>query len=196
MAKRLRKPPRPVTPGVRVGTKRRDMRWQAEGQEWDSRLEYEVFRVYRDAGYNIRRCTAEDSVRYTRPVRNGVCNACGAVSVDSVHSYTADFFVFAGPKAEGGQSAAADAAVASAGHYLEVKGYLRADRRSLLRALRKARPDVDLRLIAQRDYRVTKTATLTQWARRYLRCPAILWNGGVPDWSDSLPTAADKGSKK
>lgn len=183
MAKRVRKPAAPVTPGQRVGTKRRDMRWEAEGQTWDSRLEYEVYRVYRDAGYDIRRCTEQDSVRYTRPVRNGLCNGCGSNEVDSVHSYTADFFVSANQKATGQQPSGNATPVAAAGHYLEVKGYLRADRRSLLRALRKARPDVDMRLIAQRDYKVTRTATLTQWARKYLRCPSALWTGAVPDWS-------------
>lgn len=179
MARTVRKPKAPVTPGRRIGTKRRDMRWEAEGQVWDSRFEYEVFRGYRDAGIKIRRCTEADSLRYTAPVRNGVCTECHSRGVVTEHTYTPDFFVSVG---EANARGAANTGVSSPGYYLEVKGYLRADRRSLLRALRKALPDVDLRLIAQRDYRVTKQLNLIGWAGKFLKCPAVVWSGGVPRW--------------
>ncbi len=157
---------RPPTPGRRVGTKHRDMRWEAEGQIWDSRFEYEVFRVYRYKGIDIRRCTAQDSLRYTRPVRNAECTACGADSVVTTHTYTPDFFVSTGD--EHGKRT---------GYYLEVKGYLRADRRSLLRALRKERKDVDLRVLCQRDYQITDKHTLVTWCEQYLKCPCHVWRG-------------------
>src|SRR5690348_8060904 len=83
-------------PGHRVGTKRRDMRWQDEsGEVWDSRFEYEVYRGYKAAGLSIRRCTEADSIRYTRQVRNGVCRKCNSNSVVTEHTYTPDFFISA-----------------------------------------------------------------------------------------------------
>lgn len=182
MAKRLRRA-KAVTPGQRVGTKRRDMRWEAEGEVWDSRFEYEVFRGYRDAGWTVRRCTEADSLTYTRPVRNGVCGKCNSEEVASRHSYQPDLFVSPGPAQQGRKgSTAVDE---PAGYFVEAKGYLRADRRSLLRALRKARPDVDLRLVCQRDYRVSAKHSLISWARTFLKCPAAVWTGGPPEWPTS-----------
>lgn len=171
---------KPVVPGKRVGTKHRDMRWLApDGTEWDSRFEYEVYLVHRNAGINIRKCRSpEDSAAYARSVRNGVCGECGSDQVSTSHSYTPDFSVV--PEDPGQLSALAkDGGV----FVIECKGYLRAERRSLLRALVKARPDLPLRILVQRDYKVTKSLTITEWVRKFLKRPVAIWRGSVPDWS-------------
>lgn len=158
-------------PGKRVGTKRRDMRWLApDGVEWDSRFEYEVFRAHEQAGLRVRRCGPEDRVSYTRPVRNAVCGGCGSARVVTTHIYTPDLSVDPDEGLDGT-------------YVVECKGYLRAERRSLLRALVKARPDLRLRLIVQRDYPINKRGTtITEWARKFLKVPVAVWRGTPPDW--------------
>lgn len=176
MARRIRADAKAVTPGYKVGTKRRDMRWMApDGVEWDSKLEYEVFLAYQKEGKNVRRAGEEDRLFYTSPVRNGACTQCDSCEVVQRHSYTPDLHVGAEDNRERG-------GLQAASHYVEVKGYLRAEQRSLLRSLRKARPDVDLRLIVQRDFKVTSKLTLTEWARKYLRVRVVVWSGRVPTW--------------
>lgn len=154
------------------------MRWLApDGTVWASRFEYGVFLGYKAAGYEVRKCGAEDSVSYQRSVRNGVCGECGSARVATAHSYTPDLSV--DPK-DGGQRKP----VGDVGPYVvECKGYLRGDRRSLLRALRKARPDMPLRLIVQRDYPVTKSLSIVEWARKFLKLPVAVWTGEPPAWS-------------
>jgi hypothetical protein len=151
------------------------MRWMApDGTEWDSKFEYEVFLTYQKAGLNVRRTTEQDSLLYTRAVRNGACTKCGSCEVVSRHSYTPDLHVSAEDNREQG-------GLQATSHYEEVKGYLRAEQRSLLRALRKARPDVDLRAVVQKDYKVGK-GTVCQWFRKYLKMPCVVWTGEVPKW--------------
>lgn len=157
------------------------MRWEApDGTVWASKFEFEVFLGYQRAGIKVRKTTEHDSVRYTRPVRGGVCTKCTAREVVSEHRYTPDLLVV--QETPGG----AAEQVAEAGDYcLEAKGYLRAERRSLLRALCKERRDLRLRLLVQRDYRVTKSLTLTEWARKYLRIPVAVWTGQFPiQWKE------------
>lgn len=177
MARRVRAASaKEVIPGHKVGVKRRDMRWSApDGTEWDSKFEYAVFLGYKEAGLDVRRTTEQDSLFYTRPVRNGACTKCDSCEVVSRHRYTPD--LYAGSKDDRQRSG-----LQAPGYYVEAKGYLRAEQRSLLRALRKARPDVDLRLIVQRDYKVTSKLTITEWARKYLRVRAVVWTGRVPTW--------------
>jgi len=163
-------------PGRKIGTKRRDMRWLApDNTEWDSKLEYAVFLAYKAAGINVRRATEEDRLFYTSPIRNGACTECDSCKVVQRHSYLPDFSVSSeDDRQRGGLQAAS--------HLVEVKGYLRAEQRSLLRSLRKARPDVDLRFIFERDYHVTSKLSVTEWAKKYLRVRATVWNGTVPEW--------------
>lgn len=161
--------------GSRIGTKRRDMRWKSpDGEIWASRFEYSVYFTLKEKGFNVRRTNAEqDSMGYTAPVRNGECTACASTAVVTNHVYTPDLFVN-----QGGQGGG------SAGYYIEAKGYLRAPQRSLIRAFRKARPDVDLRFVVQADYKVGKS-TISGWVARYLRCKVHVWNGNLPgSWSD------------
>jgi hypothetical protein len=161
--------------GSRIGTKHRDMRWKSpDGEVWASRFEYSVFFTLKEKGFNVRRTNAEqDRMAYTAPVRNGVCEACASTAVVTNHFYTPDLFVSQGDQSGG-----------PAGYYIEAKGYLRAPQRSLIRAFRKARPDVDLRFVVQSDYKVGKS-TVSGWITRYLRSKVHVWNGNLPgSWSD------------
>lgn len=173
MGRTRTKVPKAATPGERTGTKRRDTRWTAPDQSvWASRFEYEVYLALKAQGYEVRKTTEKDSLRYTHPVRNGRCLQCGSGRVVSEHSYTPDLFVSTGRAADNQPS----------GYYLEVKGYLRAPRRALLRSFHKARPDIDIRFIAQRDYAVGAT-TLTGWAKKFLKSPVHIWDGKLPaEW--------------
>jgi hypothetical protein len=150
------------------------MRWQAEdGTVWASRFEYAVYSSLRERGVNVRRATAEDRLVYTHAVRNGVCKQCGSHSVVTERTYTPDLFI---------HPAARTKTDKHVGYLVEAKGYLRGDRRALLRSVRKAWPNVDLRLVIQRDYPVGKS-TLAGWATKYLKVPVHVWNGDIPeDW--------------
>ena len=160
---------KPAIAGQRIGTKKSDMRWLApDGTVWASRFEYAVYSTLKEKGYDVRKTTEQDSMAYTSPVRNGRCIRCSSDCVVEDRSYTPDLFVV--PR--GGNDAA--------GYYLEAKGYLRAERRSLLRAFRKTGPACDLRLVVQRDYKVGKS-TLVGWAERLLKVPVFVWDGDLPE---------------
>lgn len=156
------------------------MRWQdPDGTVWASKFEYEVFATLREKGYAVTKTSPEDSLPYASDVKQGRCLECGSKRVVQERSYTPDLFVHTSPSAGGGVQ---DSGRIRTGYYIEAKGYLRADRRKLLRCFRKANPDVDLRLVAQRDYKVGK-GTLSSWAVKYLKVPVHIWNGGLPnDW--------------
>src|SRR5271170_8035301 len=86
--------------GRRMGTKRRDMRWLSpDGQEWDSKLEAEVYESLHKAGYTrVRRTRSgrpgeeSDTFVYTVPVRNASCDVCKSTAVSKRRTYTADFY--------------------------------------------------------------------------------------------------------
>lgn len=148
------------------------MRWEApDGTIWASRFEYGVFLGYRRAGIAVRKCGEQDRVDYTSPVRNATCGECGASSVATAHGYTPDLFI--DQKEHRQRKILGDAET----YFAECKGYLRGDRRSLLRALCKARPDLRLRFIIERDYKVTKQLTIAEWITKYLRRPVAVWTG-------------------
>src|SRR5580765_855016 len=90
-----------TTPGKRTGTKRSDFRWTApDGTIWASRFEYEVFVALKEQGYEVRKTTKEDSLRYTSGIVSGKCAECGSGRVVQERSFTADLFVSTedGPK--------------------------------------------------------------------------------------------------
>lgn len=178
--KRKRKA-RPATLGSRAGHKRSDMRWvDPTGKTWASRFEYEVFLglqagVY-NSGSSVSPCVSGvDSFTYTNPVRLASCDDCGSAKVIQTRTYTPDFRVYS--QASVSRSGAEVRSV----YYIEAKGYLRAERRRLLRAFRNARPDIDLRMVVERDYKVTSKLTIVQWARRYLKLPCVVWTGKLPE---------------
>ena len=164
---------KPATPGRRVGTKDRDMRWEAPGGVvWSSRYEYELFLQLKEQGYNVRKTDEKDSLSYTSPVRGGRCLQCSSGKVVQEHVYTPDLSV-----GEQSPSAKPGSKDGNRDYCIEAKGYLRGPRRALLRHFRKARPGVDLRLVVQRDYRVSAKATITEWATKYLKVPVVVWPG-------------------
>lgn len=153
------------------------MRWQSpDGTIWASRFEYEVFLALGEqldaSGRTVTpTCRGGDhTFVYTDKVAGAACEHCGSTDIGKARSYTPDFFVHrkAGVLADGG------------GYYIEAKGFIRSERRRLLRAFRRARPDIDLRLLLQRDYKVTSSLTMLQWCEKYLKCPAEVWRGKLP----------------
>jgi hypothetical protein len=175
---RPRKAKPPPIAGERVGTKRSDMRWQSpDGSVWASRFEYAVYSALKDKGYDVRKTTEQDRMAYTSPVVNGKCTVCAADRVVTERHYTPDLFVVS----RSGTTADPEDP-SRRGYYIEAKGYLRGDRRSLLRAFRKSGPNCDLRMVVQRDYKVGKS-TLVGWATRLLKVPVTIWTGDLPeDW--------------
>jgi hypothetical protein len=152
------------------------MRWKTpDGVVWDSKFEAEIFDAYQRAGFQVRKCGAADCLPYTSTVRGASCLQCGSGAVVQAHRYTPDLFIAA--KDAGQSEAVGDG---DGAYFVECKGFLRAERRSLLRAFCKAQPDLPLRLVLQRDYKVTPKLTISEWAIKYLRIPVAVWTGQPP----------------
>jgi hypothetical protein len=163
------------------------MRWLSpDGQEWDSKFEWQVYESLHKSGQTTIRRTGKayaagqsDTFVYTMPVRDATCNACQSTEVSKRRQYTPDLCA---PDAHHGD----DRSYSHSGFYIEIKGYLRAEQRSLLRAFCKARPDIDLRFILQRDFKVG-TGTAVSWITKYLKRPVTVWRGRLPDeWLRSV----------
>lgn len=185
-----RKPKRIPTAGRRVGTKRRDMRWESpDGALWDSRFEYEVHDGFqRSASRGKVRRTEQggrDTFSYSVPVRNATCDSCGQAKVSKHRHLTPDLF-HDGTDANGHKGS----------YFIETKGYLRAAERSLLRAFCKARQDVSLRILYQRDFPVSKSLTITQWTAKFLKIPFAVWPGNADALRWVMPVKAKAKRKK
>jgi hypothetical protein len=165
------------TAGRRVGTKKRDMRWEVDGEIWASKFEFEVYDgLSKQLGSGqIRRCTEEDQLDYQSQCKNSNCAECGSNRVVQRRKFTPDLFVVSPSAAGRGNK--------QSGYFIEAKGYLRADRRTLLRDFVKCHPNLDLRFVIEKDYKATSTLSLGQWIDRYLKKRWIVWNGRLPkDW--------------
>lgn len=175
---------KPVNYGHRTGTKRSDRHWtDPEGNIWDSRYEYLVFRAYAEVkGLNVRRTTKSDTMAFVLSIARGQCLACGATTVGQQRTYTPDLHV-----------TPSDTEPQAEPYYIEAKGYLRPKERSLLRAFYKAHPDAPVRFLLQRDFpagaksKVTGTrSSIVQWFAKFLpQFKVVVWNGKVPkddDW--------------
>lgn len=161
------------------------MRWLSpDGQEWDSKFEWQVYESLHKSGSGVQRAAKgkpgeSDTFVYTMPVRDATCDACQSTEVSKRRQYSPDLR-FA--HAHHGD----DRSYSHSGFYIEVKGYLRAEQRSLLRAFCKARPDIDLRFILQRDFKIG-AGTAVSWITRYLKRPVTVWRGRLPDeWLRSV----------
>lgn len=168
---------------------RYDRRWEVNGETWDSRLEYEIYKKAKDEGIPIRRTikgkpdtSGSDTLAYWHPTRGGSCKACRSVEIGQLRQFTADLLYNSQVYSSGaGEEAPED----SRGErfYTEIKGYLRAPQRALLRSFVKARKDIDLRIIYQHDFRVTATSSISDWTRKCLKIPYAIWNGKWPtEW--------------
>lgn len=175
---------KPVTAGSRVGTKHSDMRWQApDGTIWASRLEYEVYEEARRSGEPVRRCVPgtpdkSDTFSYWHSGRSLTCKTCGSAEVGSLRRYTADLFQDSSSCKRAGDEGNQEAQ--SNGYYVDIKGYLRGPRRTLLRSFCKRRPDVDLRILLQRDFKISKLTTAAGWINKTLKIPYAIWDGKWP----------------
>jgi hypothetical protein len=172
--------------GKRAGTKRSDRHWiDPEGNIWDSRYEYLVWRAYAAAKVNIRRATKSDTFSFVLAIKRGKCGACGSDQVGQQRTYTPDFHV-----------AADNSEPQAVGYYIEAKGYLRPKERALLRAFYKANPDAPVRFLLQRDFpagakskRTGERSSIVQWFHKFLpNAKLAIWNGAVPnDWKSATP---------
>src|ERR1700761_3018185 len=81
--------------GTKVGTKRKDMRFLSpEGEEWDSKFEWQGFEGARRAGIKLIRCDkdgASDTLSYFHSVRGTSCADCGSSRVGKLRRLTFDF---------------------------------------------------------------------------------------------------------
>jgi hypothetical protein len=167
--------PRFSVRGNRVGTKRSDRRWEADGELWDSRFEYIFYTTAKKALLPIERCTESDTLSFTLPIRGGKCGACGSASVSQQRTYTPDF-----------RLVSYNSERKAVYHYIETKGYLRAKERSLLRSFYQAHPDLGLSFILQRSYRVTKPSrsgdgSIVAWLTKFLpNVKVYVWTGIIP----------------
>lgn len=156
------------------------MRWLTpDGQQWASRFEATVFDgVSKQLGEGrVRRCTEQDQMGYTRVVPRSECAKCGSSTVVQRRKITTDFLVVpaqvsSGPDKQGG-------------YFIEVKGFVRANRRALFRDFIKCYPNLDLRFVLERDYVISKASGLTLggWITKYLKRPWCVWRGQLPaEW--------------
>ena len=174
--------------GHRVGTKRSDRRWEDDNGVWASKLEADIFASLRgNPSVTVRRCEPGscDTVEYQSPVRSGKCLACGHRTVVQVRTYTPDFFVVPrnGPT--------------TAGYHVEIKGYLSAADRTILRDVKAAWPNLDLRVLLQRDGKCTPTKSRVEWTLYTLKAPVAVWDGRMiwtlpQGYNDGKPTTTTR----
>lgn len=182
-----------VIPG-RIGTKRSDYRFRApDGTEWDSRFEWQVTNGLVKMGYPVEKCTkgGDHTVSYIQRVRGGTCAACGSNLVGKRRTYTPDLF-------HDPDCATGTPARDSEKFWIEVKGYLRSEERSLLRSLCTERPDLDLRFIYQRDFPISRRSGtgIVEWTKSCLKKHAAVWKNEPIDWSQHEPEARKAHKKR
>lgn len=142
-----------------------------DGSVWDSLFEYKVYlRLADEDGIRTRRTvpgSGDTFIYFDRP-RSAICRNCGSDQVVQQRSYTPDLFC------DPVQHSVQDRLDRDT--WVEAKGYLRGHDRRLLRCFVKERPDVNLWIIFQRDYYVTKPTAkrpgglrITEWAAKYLK---------------------------
>jgi hypothetical protein len=171
MAKRIPKAKKVPLAGKRVGAKRSDLRWEAEGEIWASPFEYKVYDHLRANGRTIRRADERDKLTYNTPVKQGRCTQCNSCSIVQERTYTPDLVVVQGERRE--------EAIGRV-YFIETKGYFDGPKRNLFRQVKSQHTSIDLRLLASSDHWVTKGKTrLSDWAKRF-KIPFALWKDGMP----------------
>lgn len=129
-----------------------------QGRRWDSKFEWRIADWCERNGVEY---TAQPrSFDYGTPVANAKCVGCGSTKIVKSRSYTPDFLL------------------AGQDYYIEAKGYLRPDARSLLQHFAKARPDVPIRFVFQenKSLPLKRTPDYRSWGEKY--------GVGVMIWSD------------
>lgn len=91
---------------------------------------------------------------WVRKITSGKCLSCGHSEVGQQCDYTPDFRINRGQRT----------------FFIEVKGYLDGPDRTKLRAIKAQYPDLDIRIVFQRDNPIKGTKNKTrysEWARKY-----------------------------
>ena len=162
----------------RVGRKRADRRWiSPDGQEWDSKFEWQVWQGLVENGYKVRRCDERDRFAYRDRIAQAECGSCGSSECFKARTYTPDLFLYSSGRTRKTGS--------PAGFYVEIKGYFSPQKRRLFRCFTKDRPDVDVRFILYGNpYTKRGGLRLTEYFDRYLKAvPYHVWNGNIPqEW--------------
>jgi len=159
----------------KIGFKRSDRRYRSDdGQEWDSRFEWQVWDGLRSAGYDVRRATEDDSIGYHTQVKQGRCLECGSVSVLQDRIYTPDLYVagLKGKRASSGSS-----------YYVECKGYFPADKRNLFRSVANQATGIDLRIVFPKEIRLKGTTkTNVEYIQAFCKTIKVgIWNKETGD---------------
>lgn len=153
----------------KVGTKRADRRVvDSDGVEWASEFERKVYERLRACGADIRKCDKSDSLTYSEAKPRCVCLDCGGNRVVQERIYTPDLFVITQRSPRG--------------FYLETKGYFPAPKRRLFKDFIKAREDIDVRILFERDNRAPKSKLrYTEYCARYFKIPCAAGVDNVED---------------
>jgi hypothetical protein len=106
-----------------------------------------------------------ETFSYLSTVRGGVCMACGSKKCGKSRQYTPDFVV---PKNSGGKL------------YIEAKGRFPSTDRSKMRDVKRAHPDLDLRILFQKTSR-PQMNKLQAWADKF-GFPCAFGNTVPAEW--------------
>lgn len=117
-------------------------------QKYRSGLEAKVAAYLKKQG--IRYEYEPHKISFQKQVPNGFCSDCGGDSVRTPHTYLPDFFL------------------PDFGFYIEVKGKFTPDGRNKIRAILECHPDLDLRMLFQRDNWLSKKHHMkySDWCNR------------------------------
>jgi hypothetical protein len=149
----------------RLSDKRSDRRFvDSEGHVWASKFEARIYEALRSNGVDVQRCGEGDSFNYVQPISGGGrCLSCGGDKCVQERIYTPDLRIHLGSE--------------RGNRYIETKGYFPQQKRALFRHFRKSNPDVDIRVVLERDLKVGK-GHLTDYFARYLKdVPVLVYRG-------------------
>lgn len=123
-------------------------RYEFDGYEFKSKFELGLAKQLKEVGVNYE--YEKESWEYFTKVTNGLCSDCDGTHVTQRRWYTPDFFL---PN----------------GVVIEAKGHFTASNRATLKAVRKAHPTVDLRLVFQTDNRISRSSRTkcSEWCEQF-----------------------------
>lgn len=119
-----------------------------KGFDFRSKFEYRLALSLEARG--IKYGYEQEELEYFTKVQGGSCDDCNGTHISKRRWYTPDFFL---PN----------------GVVIEAKGQFTAGNRVTLKAIRKAHPTLDLRLVFMADNRISKNSTTTysDWAEQF-----------------------------
>ena len=122
--------------------------WEYDGNIFKSKFEMGLAKQLKEAG--IKYEYERESYEYFTKVTNGSCDDCSGTHVSQRRGYTPDFFL---PN----------------GVVLEAKGHFTASNRVTLKAIRKAHPTLDIRLVFQADNCISRSSKTrnSDWCEQF-----------------------------